>query len=42
MAPAGCDTFYVLSPVPHLDSGTDWSTMAETYRRASRPNSTAP
>jgi phytoene desaturase len=33
MAPAGCDTFYVLSPVPHLDSGTDWSTMAETYRQ---------
>ena len=33
LAPAGCDTFYVLSPVPHLDSGTDWSTMAETYRQ---------
>ena len=33
MAPPGCDTFYVLSPVPHLDSGTDWATMAETYRR---------
>ncbi len=33
LAPVGCDTFYVLSPVPHLDSGTDWSTMAETYRR---------
>ena len=24
MAPPGCDAFYVLSPVPHLDSGTDW------------------
>ena len=34
MAPEGCDTFYVLSPVPHLDSGTDWQTVAETYRKA--------
>ena len=34
LAPAGCDTFYVLSPVPHLDSGTDWPTFAETYRAA--------
>ncbi len=25
LAPAGCDAFYVLSRVPHLDSGTDWS-----------------
>jgi phytoene desaturase len=33
VAPEGCDTFYVLSPVPHLDSGIDWTTMAETYRR---------
>ena len=24
LAPAGCDAFYVLSPVPHLGSGTDW------------------
>jgi len=32
MAPAGCDAFYVLSPVPHLDSGTDWPAFAETYR----------
>jgi phytoene desaturase len=32
LAPAGCDAFYVLSPVPHLDSGTDWSVMAEEYR----------
>ena len=32
LAPAGCDTFYVLSPVPHLDSGTDWVSFAETYR----------
>jgi len=34
MAPEGCDTFYVLAPVPHLDSGTDWATQAEPYRRA--------
>jgi len=34
MAPAGCDTFYVLSPVPHLDSGTDWTVEAERYRQA--------
>jgi hypothetical protein len=33
MAPEGCDTFYVLSPVPHLDSGTDWQTTAESYRQ---------
>ncbi len=34
MAPAGCDTFYVLAPVPHLDSGTDWAAQAEPYRQA--------
>jgi phytoene desaturase len=34
MAPPGCDAFYVLSPVPHLDSGTDWKTRAEPYRQA--------
>ena len=32
MAPPGCDAFYVLSPVPHLASGTDWPAFAETYR----------
>ncbi len=32
MAPDGCDAFYVLSPVPHLESGTDWSTETERYR----------
>lgn len=32
MAPDGCDAFYVLSPVPHLQSGTEWSTFGETYR----------
>jgi phytoene desaturase len=34
LAPEGCDTFYALSPVPHLDSGTDWASYAETYRAA--------
>jgi len=34
LAPEGCDTFYALSPVPHLDSGTDWASFAETYRKA--------
>jgi len=32
MAPPGCDTFYALAPVPHLDSDTDWPAMAEAYR----------
>lgn len=34
VAPSGCDTFYVLSPVPHLQSGTDWVQQAEPYRQA--------
>jgi len=34
LAPPGCDAFYVLSPVPNLDSGTDWSVKAEHYRQA--------
>ncbi len=34
MAPEGHEAFYVLSPVPHLDSGTDWSEMAPKYRDA--------
>lgn len=32
LAPEGCESFYVLSPVPHLESGTDWTTFAKTYR----------
>jgi len=32
VAPTGCDAFYVLAPVPHLDSGTDWQAQAESYR----------
>jgi phytoene desaturase len=34
LAPEGCDAFYVLSPVPHLDAGIDWATQAEPYRQA--------
>ena len=34
LAPDGCDAFYVLSPVPHLGSGTDWQLEAERYRQA--------
>ncbi|MEM1287294.1 MAG: phytoene desaturase [Pseudomonadota bacterium] len=34
LAPEGCDAFYVLSPVPNLKSGVDWSTMAGNYRDA--------
>ncbi len=33
-APPGGDTFYVLSPVPHLGhGGVDWAMEAEPYRR---------
>jgi phytoene desaturase len=34
LAPEGCDTFYVLSPVPHLDAGIDWAARGEAYRQA--------
>ncbi|MEY4863452.1 MAG: hypothetical protein RLZ51_1547, partial [Pseudomonadota bacterium] len=34
VAPPGRDTFYVLSPVPHLDSGTDWVAHGDRYRDA--------
>ena len=30
-APAGCDSFYVLAPVPNLQSGVDWDVVAERY-----------
>jgi phytoene desaturase len=30
-APVGCDSFYVLAPVPNLQSETDWNTAAESY-----------
>ena len=34
LAPPGCDSFYVLSPVPHLGGDTDWATAAKPYRDA--------
>ena len=34
MAPKGHEAFYVLSPVPHLDSGTDWNETTPKYRDA--------
>jgi phytoene desaturase len=32
IAPEGHEGFYVLSPVPHLGSGTDWRRFAKPYR----------
>jgi phytoene desaturase len=32
VAPEGCDSFYVLSPVPHLGSGINWELEAKPYR----------
>jgi phytoene desaturase len=32
IAPEGCESFYVLSLVPHLDAGVDWAVMAKPYR----------
>ena len=34
VAPVGCDNFYVLAPVPHLDSGTNWAEHAGAYKDA--------
>ncbi len=34
LAPPGCDTFYALVPVPHLDAPVDWEERAEGYRKA--------
>lgn len=34
MAPEGHEAFYVLSPVPHLGSGIDWTKAALPYRNA--------
>jgi phytoene desaturase len=34
LAPPGRDTFYVLSPVPNLESGTDWRSETERYRQS--------
>ena len=33
LAPEGCDGFYALVPVPHLQGDTDWRTQAEPFRR---------
>ncbi len=32
MAPPGCDSFYVLSPVPNLQGDTDWRQSGDDYR----------
>ena len=32
LAPDGCDSWYVLSPVPHLGANIDWNSKAESYR----------
>ena len=31
MAPEGCDSFYVLSPVPNLQGGQNWDELRDTY-----------
>jgi phytoene desaturase len=33
LAPEGCDSWYVLSPVPNLEGKTDWKTAAEAYKQ---------
>ncbi len=32
LAPAGCDAWYALSPVPHLGGNVDWGVAARPYR----------
>ena len=32
LAPPGCETFYILVPVPHQDSGIDWDTMKNQFK----------
>ncbi len=34
LAPDGCDSWYVLSPVPHLGATIDWKTQAKPYRNS--------
>jgi phytoene desaturase len=34
VAPPGCESFYVLSPVPNLEAGVDWRQAAKPYRDA--------
>ncbi len=33
LAPENCDSWYVLSPVPHLGGDIDWTTQAEPYKQ---------
>ena len=33
MAPKGCDSFYVLSPVPNLKKQIDWKNYGKTYEK---------
>ena len=33
MAPKGCDSFYVLSPVPNLKKPIDWNSYGKTYEK---------
>lgn len=32
ISPEGCESFYVLSPVPHLQADIDWATVGQAYR----------
>lgn len=34
LAPASCDCWYALAPVPHLAADVDWDVMAKPYRDA--------
>jgi phytoene desaturase len=34
LAPEGCDSFYALSVVPNLSSGTDWNAVKDQYQDA--------
>jgi len=34
LAPPGCECFYVLSPVPHLEGNIDWNAVKEKYADA--------
>ena len=32
LAPPGCETFYILVPVPHQDSGLDWDSIKDQFK----------
>ena len=32
LAPPGCETFYILVPVPHQDSGLDWNSIKDQFK----------